>query len=1161
MARAPVSVCIIVKNEEANLAKRLATVRPFVEEVVIVDTGSTDRTPHVARQCADKFEVYLAANDEEGRIIDFSKARQFSFSLATQPWIYWMDADDELVGGARLNVLTRHITMFRESHGDNVVLTHPYEYDQNEFGESTCTLMRERMVPNPGPFRWRYPVHELLCGPDGQHTFSVPTRELKLIHRRDPNRQSNDPRRNLRILLRWLPTAGEDAARCLLYLAREYGDHGEFDNAIAYHKKFLEVGTWDDERFFSMLRIAEHYTAKSEFDAAAEWAFKAVAIKESWAEPYFALCRIYYLKAHKTNDVHDWERSDRFGTIGLSLPPTQTTLFVSDAERVDIHRYLNLARYRRWDTEGALESVKSILERRPNDDGLQSNRRIYEKELARKRFNEDLNIIVDGDDAATRREAIRALADGKKLAAEVVPDADGVDMATAPVDRSAEQFLPFVRIWFKQLLLHDEVLAARALLNLVPWRLRGHGEVATMRAMLTPMLAHMDSENVYWAHYGSYGGSEPPVESVPLPLAIDANYYIQYPRWQWLLGKLGDAKGQTILDVGCYDGWLTNRLAQRGLEVYGIDASAQRISLANQKATEFGTGAKHCVVAKNALELPAGWPTQFDAITLFEVYEHVRDPVAMLKEQVVRLKPGGRLFVTTPNGSWLQGQTAWYHTAWNHQGIREHVRAPTEVELFDHMLAAGLIDVETAICPIVVPDDRKQFSVPGQASLCAVGVKPIGVTLDDEEMEILFPQRVLTSSAVNEAVERLKNAEVSRVEEHRAIDVVSDTERRMVGPAIDHQWWSIVFYVGHGVKPWNPTTLKDGGVAGSEIMVAEMAKRLAARGHRVTVYGHCVGWGTAGTFDGVTYCDVAAYKNIECDVLIVSRRPEAVDEKHNVKAKVRILWVHDVHCWDALTHERALRFDRIFALSAWHKRTILDRYPYVRPEQVWQTRNGIDVQRFRRADSMDRQPHRAIYTSSPDRGMEVALRIWPRVREKVPNAELHIFYGFDIWEASARSRGEQGQLELMDRLRRAVHTTEGVVYHGFVDQRALADEFAKSQVWIYPTWFSETSCISAMEAQAAGCRVVTSRIAALEETVRDGVLLDGDWLSQSYQDQVVEHVAQLMLAPSDGNLGHRVNSARDAFSLDTLVTEWEAHLRDTSEEVERDVVPPYRGSM
>lgn len=88
-SRPSVSLCMIVKNEEANLADCVASVGDFADEVIIVDTGSTDRTVEIAQSLGATVKHFAWIND-------FSAARNESIKDATGEWIFWMDADDRL---------------------------------------------------------------------------------------------------------------------------------------------------------------------------------------------------------------------------------------------------------------------------------------------------------------------------------------------------------------------------------------------------------------------------------------------------------------------------------------------------------------------------------------------------------------------------------------------------------------------------------------------------------------------------------------------------------------------------------------------------------------------------------------------------------------------------------------------------------------------------------------------------------------------------------------------------------------------------------------------------------------------------------------------------------------------------------------------------------
>ena len=360
----------------------------------------------------------------------------------------------------------------------------------------------------------------------------------------------------------------------------------------------------------------------------------------------------------------------------------------------------------------------------------------------------------------------------------------------------------------------------------------------------------------------------------------------------------------------------------------------------------------------------------------------------------------------------------------------------------------------------------------------------------------------------------------------------------------DKQVLDVVFFVGPSLEAWNPETARKDGIGGSETAVIEVSRRLAAFGHRVRVYGDCVqrgGGSIEGTFDGVTYLHHDKARGEACDVLIASRRPEAVDVL-GMRFDRAWLWVHDIHCGGALTPERAEKFDKILVLSDWHRTFMIQTYPFLRGmgEKIEKTRNGIDLGRFEA--SVQRNAHRAIYSSSPDRGLQCALDIWPEVRKRVPDAELHIYYGFENWEKCASGEA----WAIIANLKKAIEDRkgDGVVFHGRTPQDVLAKEMLGSGVWCYPTWFHETSCITAMESQAAGLRMVSSPIAALSETVgARGTLVPGIHASEDYKVRFVDAVVEAMTAPGDEDRKKLQAYAHEHFGWNSLATEWDAMLR------------------
>jgi protein O-GlcNAc transferase len=122
-------------------------------------------------------------------------------------------------------------------------------------------------------------------------------------------------------------------------------------------------------------------------------------------------------------------------------------------------------------------------------------------------------------------------------------------------------------------------------------------------------------------------------------------------------------------------------------------------------------------------------------------------------------------------------------------------------------------------------------------------------------------------------------------------------------------------------------------------------------------------------------------------------------------------------------------------------------------------------------------PPTIAYTSTPFRGLEILLQVFPEIRRRIPDVTLLVFSSMRIYLA-ARLADEQQY----GKLYAACRSTRGVQYVGSIPQPDLARTLRAVSVLAYPNIFEETSCIALIEAMAAGCRVITTDLAALPET-------------------------------------------------------------------------------
>ena len=1138
-SRAPVTVCIIARNEEKNIENCLMSVRQWVDEIVLVDTGSTDNTAAIAKKYVDKYEYYVGCNNTDTGIIeDFSNARTKSYSLAKNKFVLWLDSDDILVGGEHL---ARLVQLYENSKDKNICVLLPYEYAHDENGNVTVLHYRERLVYPAENFKWHNPVHEVLIGPDD--TQQNVCDNIKVVHQRGSYGKVSDPYRNFNILRSYVDKIGDTDPRQLYYLGLEYGNIGEIENSINMLKRYTELSGWDDEKCLAMITIAKHYLERKDYENSIFWATKSLTVKEMWCESYLHLAKTYYGFAQSLEEKGEpaykyWEKCANFCKIGLALPVTKTLLFVNPYERnVDIHRYYNYALNKTNDLIGALESVEEALKHKPNDPIFLSNREIYMKEISRR--------IIETE-AEKLKSTMQITDEGKQIISDVLnnkpmsfggnlrwPDyhrpegyprnvtGDSFPKAVIsphaqawgipetfvyddlPVRTSNEQLKSVIGLLWKELMLHDEVQTALYLLRNAPYRIRHTDFVERLLQSTLNTIEWSNDENTYDLGNSAIemDGSILRKEMVPLPQLLQGAAAM---RFAWISDRMTD-KSKRILDFGCIDGEFTNRWGLAGYDVTGLDICSNSIEIANAKSAEFKLNTRH--IRTFFQDAPDKLRDQkFDYITCADTYEHIMDRVENLLKPARKLaKDDARLFLVCPFGSWFQGH--WIKSGhpwlWSEQGEhwlsekpRAHVIAPTVWNVVDELREAGWYVKNCSVYNQWYPD------VPGQGNVCAEALAehPSSVGLD------------------------------------------------------------IVVYLGDAPEVWDPNSVNITGIGGSEMAAIQMCKRLASMGNRVRVYSSC-GERGEGVYDGVEYRITEKYHDLKCDVLIVSREGGALEDKHNIQAKTRLLWTHDVYP-KSFNRELALKTDKILALSNWHKNHILEKCPYVHPDQIIVTQNGIDISRFEQPTS--RNPHKVVCSSSPDRYLPALLKMWPKIRNRVPDAELHVFYGFKNWEYAADVSKDEGQKNLINELKSQMNqlASSGVMFRDRMPQQDLAKEFMSAGVWAYPTWYSETSCISAMEAQAAGLHMVTSPIAALNETASDrATMIHGDWLSDSYSEAFVNATVEAMKNTSEEKRASLMNYACQNFNWDSVAKEWDSMMKKMVSQAEYGTLEfQYQGS-
>lgn len=356
---------MIVRNEEEVLEQCLESVDEVCDEIIIVDTGSTDRTKEIAQKFTNKIMDFQW-------IDDFSAARNYSFSLATKEYILWLDADDILLQRdlEKLKTLKRCL----DPSVDSVSMKYILSFD--EYYNPSFYLRRNRLVKRTNNFKWRGPVHEYL-----EVRGRIVNADIAVIHRKEEKKSTHSPsNRNLQIYEKLLASGEEFSPRNLFYYANELKDHKRMKDAITYYNKFLDTGRgWVEDRIRACLYLADIYRILNKEEMEMEVLLKTFHFEYPRPE---SSCRL--------GDLFQKEGNFRMAVYwyytAISNKPESPQGFHHEAFSTWYpHLSLCKCHWKLGEVDKAIEHNDIVAITRPNDPRV-----LYNQEFFRK--NENINV-------------------------------------------------------------------------------------------------------------------------------------------------------------------------------------------------------------------------------------------------------------------------------------------------------------------------------------------------------------------------------------------------------------------------------------------------------------------------------------------------------------------------------------------------------------------------------------------------------------------------------------------------------------------------------------------------------------------------------------------------------------------------------------------------
>ena len=352
---ATVSLCMIVKNEEQHLPRCLASVSPLVDEIIIVDTGSTDRTKEIAAGFGAKIYDFPWCDD-------FSAARNFSFSKASMEYCMWLDADDVLEEPDGQAFLRLKETLPPQT--DVVMMRYHTAFDAD--GNPTFTYYRERLLRRAAGFVWEGAVHEAIT-PAGNILYS----EAAVSHKK---LGAGDPDRNLRIYEKQLAAGKALSPREQFYYARELMYHARYAEAVREFTAFLDGGMgWVENNLEACRNLADCCLSLQQPEKAFSTLTRALRFGPPRAELCCDIGQFFF-------DREDWRSAAFWYEAALCAGPSDAA---GGFANPDCRGYipclqLCVCHYRLGDTSRAIEYNNRAGKLKPNSTAYQYNKHFFE---------------------------------------------------------------------------------------------------------------------------------------------------------------------------------------------------------------------------------------------------------------------------------------------------------------------------------------------------------------------------------------------------------------------------------------------------------------------------------------------------------------------------------------------------------------------------------------------------------------------------------------------------------------------------------------------------------------------------------------------------------------------------------------------------------------
>ena len=294
----------------------------------------------------------------------------------------------------------------------------------------------------------------------------------------------------------------------------------------------------------------------------------------------------------------------------------------------------------------------------------------------------------------------------------------------------------------------------------------------------------------------------------------------------------------------------------------------------------------------------------------------------------------------------------------------------------------------------------------------------------------------------------------------------------------------ILIYTGYMNYLWNDSTLKTSALGGSEKAVIYLS-RYFPKNYKIYIAGDTL----EEEIDNIKYVNHANLQSLldteKFHTIIVSRYISFLEKYSNYKCFQLVLCAHDTiflnYQNSSNDTDNTLKtfigiVDCVVCLTEWHQNILLQHHSSIKDANFKIINNGINLSDFENEElnNTAKIKNKFVWSSCSERGLDILLKLWPSILEKIPDATLDIC-SYNHFPSNDRD---------LD-IKKTIDNYDSIIHHGKLQTDQLYKLLKKSEYWLYTNTFPETSCITSMEMLRSCVICIYYPNAGLVDTIGD----------------------------------------------------------------------------